>query len=55
MSPEGARARNMANDTMLHCALKAQPNNKARPLVQSRTCAFFGDVNVAARGRGILM
>lgn len=28
MSPEGARARNMANDTMLHCALKAQPNNK---------------------------
>eukprot|EP00802_Teleaulax_amphioxeia_P015391 Tamp_15481.p1 GENE.Tamp_15481~~Tamp_15481.p1 ORF type:complete len:366 (-),score=80.13 Tamp_15481:442-1488(-) len=28
MSPEGAKARNMASDTMLHCALKAQPNNK---------------------------
>jgi len=28
MSPEGAAARNMASDTMLHCALKAQPNNK---------------------------
>ena len=55
MSPEGGRARNMANDTMLHCALKAQPNNKARPLVQSHTCAFFGDANLAARGRRILM
>ena len=29
MSPEGAKARNMASDTMLHCALKAQPSNKA--------------------------
>jgi len=28
MSPAGAAARNMASDTMLHCALKAQPNNK---------------------------
>ena len=30
ISPEGAKARNMAADTMLHCALKAQPNNKVR-------------------------
>ena len=28
VSPAGARARNMASDTVLHCALKAQANNR---------------------------
>ena len=41
MSPEGAKARNMASDTMLHCALKAQPNNKVRTRSMSMQVMFL--------------